>query len=72
MYDDVIVPTMLYSAVTSRLREVERRRLDVIETSCLNVMVGVTQMDRIKNEEVLRLAGTKEKLITEMDRKLLR
>ncbi len=57
LYEGVVVPTALYGAETWNVRESERSNLDVFEMRCLSSMVGVTRMDRVRNEEVRRRAG---------------
>ncbi len=54
LYEGVVAPTALYGAETWNVRESERNRLDVFEMRCLRSMVGVTRMNRMKNEEVRR------------------
>ncbi len=54
LYEGVVVPTALYGAETWNVRESERNSLDVFEMRCLRSMVGVTRMDRVRNEEVGR------------------
>ncbi len=54
LYEGVVVPTALSGAETWYVRESERNRLDVFEMRCLRNMVGVTRMDRVRNEEVRR------------------
>ncbi len=54
LFKGVVLPTVLYGAETLNIREPERNRLDVFEMRCLRSVVGVTRMDRVKNEEVRR------------------
>ncbi len=61
MKEKVVVPTVLYGAVTWNMRESKRNRLDVFEMSCLKSMVWVTRMDRVRNEEVKKASGDCEK-----------
>ena len=35
----------------------ERRKVNVLEMKCLRSLVGVSRMDRVRNEEVRRRAG---------------
>ena len=44
------------------MRSAERRRANVLEMKCLRSLVGVSQMDRVKNEEVRRRAGMEREL----------
>ncbi len=54
LYEVVVVPTALYGAEMWNVRESERNSLDVFEMRCLRSMVGVTRIDRVRNEEVRR------------------
>ena len=52
LYDGVIVPTSLHGAETWGIRSAERRIVYVLEMKCLRSLVGVSRMDRVRNEEV--------------------
>ena len=41
----------------SLMRSAERRKVNVLEMKCLRSLVGVSRMDRVRNEEVRRRAG---------------
>ena len=56
-YEGVIVPTALYGAEAWGMRSAERRKVKVREMMCLRSLVGVSRMDRVKNEEMRRRAG---------------
>ena len=58
LYERVIVPTALYGAVAWRMSSTERRKDNILEMKCLRSLVGVSRMDRVRNEEVRRRAGT--------------
>ncbi len=53
------------------MRESERNLFDVIEMSCLRSMVGVTRMDRVRNEKVRGRAGIVRKLSEMVDQRVL-
>ena len=36
------------------MRSAERRKVNVLEMKCLRSLVGVSRMDRVRNEEVHR------------------
>ena len=36
---------------------VERRKVNVLEMKCLRSLLGVSRMDRVRNEQVRRRAG---------------
>ena len=48
LYEGVIVPTALYRAEAWGMRSVERRKMNVERRN----LVGVSHMDRVRNEEV--------------------
>ena len=52
----IIVPTALYRAKAWSMRSAERRKVNVLEIKCLRSLVGVSQMDRVRNEEGRRRA----------------
>ena len=66
-YEGVIVPMALYreeawgmrSAREEAwgMRSAERRKVNVFERQCLISLVGVSRLDRVRNEEVQRRAG---------------
>ena len=43
------------------MRSAERRKLNLLEIKCLRSLVAVSQMDRVRNEEVRRRAGIERK-----------
>ncbi len=53
------------------MRESERNRLDVIEMRCLRSMVGITRMDRVRNEEVRKRTGMVRKMSERVDQRVL-
>ena len=58
LYEGVIIaPTALYRAAAWGMRSAERRKVNVLEMKSLRCLVGVSRMDRVRNEEVRRRAG---------------
>ena len=55
-YEGVIVPTAFYGAEAWGMRSAERRKVNVLEM-CVRCLVGVSRMNRVRNEEVRRRAG---------------
>ena len=49
--------TALHGAEAWGMRSAERRKVNVFEMKCLRSLVGVSRMDRVRNEEVRRRAG---------------
>ena len=54
------------------MRSAERRKVNVLEMKCLRNLVGVSRMDRVRNEEVRRRAGTEMELASRADQRVLR
>ena len=54
------------------MRSAERRKVNVLEMKCLRSLVGVSRMDRIRNEEVRRRAGIERELANRADQRVLR
>ena len=46
--------------------------MNVLEMKCLRSLVGVSRMDRIRNEEVRRRAGIDRELASRADQRVLR
>ena len=46
--------------------------MNVHEIKCLRSLVGVSRMDRVRNEEVRRRAGIEKELASRTDQRLLR
>ena len=46
--------------------------MNVLEMKCLRSLVGVSGMDRVRNEEVRRRAGIERKLASRADQRVLR
>ena len=61
LYEGIIVPT----AWGMGFRGAERRKVNVLEMKCLRSLVGVSRMDRVRNEEVRRRAGIRVDQIRE-------
>ena len=54
LYEVVILPTALYRAEAWGMRSADRRKVNVLEMICLRSLVGLSRMDRVRNEEVRR------------------
>ena len=53
LYEGVIVPTAFYGAEAWGMRSAERRKMNVLEMKCLGSLVGVSRIDRVRNEKVV-------------------
>ena len=54
------------------MRSVERRKVCVLEMKCLRSLVGVSRMDRVRNEEVRRRTGIERELASRANQRVLR
>ena len=70
LYEGLIVPTALYGAEAWGVRSAERRKANVLEMKCLRSLVGVSRMDRVRNEEVRRRAGIERELASRGDQSI--
>ena len=66
------MPTALYGADSWGMRSAERRKVNVLETKCLKSLVGVSRMDRVRNEQMRRRAGIERELASRADQRVLR
>ena len=53
---------IVYGAEAWGMRIAERRNVNVLEMKCLRSLVGLSRMDRVRNEEVRRRAGIQMEL----------
>ena len=54
------------------MKSAERRKVNVLEMKCLKSLVGVSRLDRVRNEVVLKRAGIERKLASRADQRVLR
>ena len=54
------------------MRSAERRRVNVLAMKCLRSLVGVSQKDRVRNEEVRMRAGIERELASRADQRVLK
>ena len=54
------------------MRSAERIKVNVLEMNCLRSLVGVSRIDRVRNEEVRRKAGIERELASRADQRVLR
>ena len=62
LYEGVIVPPTLYVVEAWDMRSAERRKVNELEMKCLRSLVGVSRMDRVRNEVVRSRAGIEREL----------
>ena len=70
--EGVIVPTTLYGTEAWGMRSAERRKVNVLKMKCLRNLVGMSRMDRVRNEEVRTRAGILRELASRADQRVLR
>ena len=68
LYETVIVSMALYGAEAWGTRS----KVNVLEMKCLRSLVGLSRMDRVRNEEVHRRAGIERELASRADQRVLR
>ena len=62
----------LYGAYECGMRSAERRKVNALEMKCLRSLVGVSRMDRVRNEEVRMRAEIERELVRGEDQRVLR
>ena len=72
VYEGVSVLTAFYGAEAWGMRSAERRKVKVLEMKCLRSLVGVSRIDRVRNEEVRRRAWIERELASRADQRVLR
>ena len=54
------------------MRSADRRKVNVLEMKCLRSLVGVSRMNKVRNERVCRRAGIERELAIRADQRVLR
>ena len=65
LYRALILPIATYASETWALTNTDEKKLLVFEMQCLRSILGVSRLNRIRNEEIRRITGS-EKTIIEM------
>ena len=68
LHEGAILPTALHLADPWGMRS----KANIHPMKCLRSLVGVSRMDRVRNEEVHRRAGIERKLASRADQRVLR
>ena len=50
----------------------ERTKVNVLEMMCLRSLIGVSRLDRVRNDEVRRRAGIEKELASRADQRVMR
>ena len=61
-----------FGAEAWSMRSAERRIVNILEMKCLRSLVGVSRIQRVRNEEVRRRAGIEMELASRADQRVLR
>ena len=72
IYEGVIVPTALYETEAWGIRSAERRKVNILEMKCLKSFIGVSRVDRVRNEDVRRRARIERELVSRVNQSVLR
>ena len=74
LFEGVIVPTelALYGAEAWGMRRAEKRKVNVLEMKYSRSLVGVSRMDRVRNEEVRWRVGIERELANIADQRVFR
>ena len=70
VYNTVVIPQMLYGAETWALKK-DQRRLLTAEMSCLRRIMGVSRLQKIKNDEIRQRLGMEETIVDKVMHKHL-
>ena len=54
------------------MRSAKKRKVNVLEMKCLRSLVGVSRIDRVRNEDVRIRAGIERELTSRADQRVLR
>lgn len=72
LYNALIVPIATYASETWTLIEKDKRILNTFEMRCLRCMLGVSLLNRIRNDEIRRRLGVKIPIVELVKQKRLR
>ena len=67
-----MMPKPMYGAETWGMRSADRRRVNVLEITCLRSMAEAIRMERVGNEKVSRRSGIERDLTGRMVQIVLR
>ena len=61
VFNSCVVSTLLYGCETWTLRKIDTEKLDAFERKCFRKMLGISWMDKVRNEEVESRIGQVKK-----------
>ena len=71
-YEKVVVPIVMYGLESWGMKVTERQKLNVFEMKCLRSMIGVSRLDRVRNEVVRARTSVRRELAARVDMNVLR
>ena len=72
LYVGVIVPGAVHEAEAWGMTSAGSMKVNVLEMKRFRSLVGVSRMDRVRNEEVRRRAGIERELASRADQRVLK
>jgi hypothetical protein len=72
IYETLVLSVLLYNSETWTLKETQKRRLRVFETTCLRRIEGVTRRDRIRNTEIYSRLRIQRDIVNRIQTRRLR
>ena len=72
LYEKVVVLTIMYGSEAWGMKVTERQKLNVFEMKCLRSMIGVSHLDRVRNEVVRARTSVRRQLAARVDMYVLR
>ncbi|XP_068201751.1 uncharacterized protein [Palaemon carinicauda] len=70
--EKAIVQTVMYGLELWGIKVIERQRLNVFEMKCLRSMVGVSRLDKFREEIVRAIRGVRNELAARVDMNVMR
>ena len=71
LFKRVIVTTALYGTEAWGMRSAVRKKVNAHEMKCFITLVGVSQMDGVRNEDVNGRVGIEKELASRADQRVL-
>lgn len=72
VYETIVIPVFLYGAECWRLRKTDERKIQSTEMGWLRKIMGVSRLQRIRNEAIREQMGQQETLCAKVQRKRLK
>ena len=71
LYNALILPIAIYASETWTLLDVDKRKLEVFEMRCLRAILGVTILDRMRNDNIRKKLNIKHTITEAIKKKRL-